>query len=113
MKHTFEAIYEIVRQIPAGRVCTYGGIALLAGNPRGARIVGYAMRACTDATVPCHRVLHHDGSLSAAFIADGIQRQELLLKKEGVAFLPDGKADLTKHLWPRFSASQKSARSSH
>lgn len=110
MQNTFEAIYEIVRQIPAGRVCTYGGIARLAGNPHGARVVGYAMRACTDAAVPCHRVLHHDGSLSAAFLTDGIQRQELLLKQEGVAFLPDGKADLTKHLWPQFAASHKTAR---
>lgn len=45
MEKAFDVIYEIVRQIPKGRVCTYGGIARLAGNPRWARIVGYAMRA--------------------------------------------------------------------
>lgn len=56
--NSFCAIWDIVRCIPEGRVSTYGRIARLAGNPRWARVVGYAMRACRDGSVPCHRVLH-------------------------------------------------------
>ena len=94
MEKAFDVIYEIVRQIPKGRVCTYGGIARLAGNPRWARIVGYAMRACRDETVPCHRVLHKDGTLCQAFESGGRNLQADLLLREGVRFLPNGKADL-------------------
>ena len=100
MKQIFDTIYELVRQIPAGRVCTYGRIAMLAGNPRWARIVGYAMGACHDKTVPCHRVLHKDGRLSAAFESNGQNLQAVLLAQEGVEILPDGKADIAHYLWP-------------
>lgn len=101
MEKAFDVIYEIVRQIPKGRVCTYGGIARLAGNPRWARIVGYAMRACRDETVPCHRVLHKDGTLCRAFESDGRNLQADLLLREGVRFLPNGKADLAHFSWPQ------------
>lgn len=101
MEKAFDVIYEIVRQIPKGRVCTYGGIARLAGNPRWARIVGYAMRACRDETVPCHRVLHKDGTLCQAFESGGRNLQADLLLREGVRFLPNGKADLAHFSWPQ------------
>lgn len=101
MEKAFDVIYEIVRQIPKGRVCTYGGIARLAGNPRWARIVGYAMRACRDETVPCHRVLHKDGTLCQAFESGGRNLQADLLLREGVRFLPNGKADLAYFSWPQ------------
>lgn len=100
MESIFGQIYEIVRQIPHGRVCTYGRVALLAGNVRWARIVGFAMGACRDKTVPCHRVLHKDGTLSAAFEADGENLQATLLSQEGVRILPGGKADIANYLWP-------------
>ena len=98
--HTFSLIYDIVRQIPTGCVSTYGRIAALAGNRRWSRVVGYAMRACRDATVPCHRVLHRDGSPSAAFQTGDQTLQRLLLEEAGVPFLPDGKVDLSRCLWP-------------
>ena len=98
--NSFCAIWDIVRCIPEGRVSTYGRIARLAGNPRWARVVGYAMCACRDGSVPCHRVLHRDGSLSAAFGPGPENRQRLLLEKEGGPFLPDGRVELARCLWP-------------
>ena len=95
MKNTFEAIYDIVRQIPKGRVSNYGTIAALAGNPRLSRVVGYAMQGCKDPSVPCHRVLYQDGSLSSVF-----WDQESFLKEEGIPFLPNGKVDLSNCFWP-------------
>ena len=95
----FAAFYAVVRRIPVGKVATYGQIARLAGMPRCARTVGYAMAACTDPTVPCHRVVDRLGGTKAAFdtLAPGTQRA--LLEAEGVPFGPDGRADLTQCLW--------------
>ena len=99
MESTFEKIYAVVRQIPWGTVCAYGTVAALAGNRRWARVVGYAMAGCRDASVPCHRVLHKDGTPSAAFEENGTNRQVELLKEEGVAFLPDGRVDMARSAW--------------
>ena len=91
-------VYELVRCIPEGRVATYGQLALLAGSPRAARIVG-AVMARAPAGLPCHRVLYRDGSLCCerAFGGKAVQRQ--LLEREGVPFLPDGRVDLRLCLW--------------
>ena len=60
-----ERVYAAARQIPPGRVASYGCLAALAGNPRAARIVGYVMHTCpAQAHVPCHRVVREDGALS-------------------------------------------------
>lgn len=95
----FSAFYAMVRRIPAGKVATYGQIARLAGMPRCARTVGYAMATCTDLSVPCHRVVDRFGGTKAAFdrLAPGTQRA--LLEAEGVLFRPDGTADLESCLW--------------
>ena len=100
MSVSFFAIYGLVRQIPAGRVSTYGQIARLAGIPRGARLVGYALAACHDPTVPCHRVVNRLGGLSDAFLPEGKATHRLLLQMEGIPFRPDGCADLQRALWP-------------
>lgn len=94
-----ERIYQLVAQIPRGKVATYGQLALLAGSPRASRIVGAAL-AKAPAGLPCHRVLYRDGTLCCdeAFGGKEIQRQ--LLEAEGVAFLPDGRVDLKRCLWP-------------
>ena len=99
MQTVFEHIYEIVKRIPEGRVASYGQIALLAGNPHWARVTGYAMRACTSAAVPCHRVVHKDGGLSAAFGAGGAAEQRARLSAEGVTFLSDGRVDMARCGW--------------
>lgn len=99
-KSFFETIYDIVAQIPAGYVCTYGQIAMLAGRPRAARQVGMAMRTAPEnRNLPCHRVVNRLGELAPehAFGAKEIQR--MLLEAEGVTFLPDGRICLEKHLY--------------
>ena len=95
----FAAIYAAVRRIPQGKAATYGQIAEEAGYPRSARIVGYAMAACRDGSVPCHRVVDRLGRTKPAFdvFAPGTQRR--LLEAEGVAFRPDGTVDLSRCRW--------------
>ena len=96
---TFDLVYEWVRQIPHGRVCTYGQIAKLMGNPRLSRVVGYAMGPA-PADVPCHRVVKKDGVLSDAFSPLGRETHRMLLEMENVPFLPDGRVDLDACFWP-------------
>ena len=95
----FDAFYGIVRRIPAGKVATYGQVARLAGMPRCARTVGYAMAGCRDASVPCHRVVDRFGGTKACFdrLAPGTQRA--LLEVEGVLFRPDGTVNIAQCLW--------------
>lgn len=100
--HVFAAFYDIVRRIPAGRVATYGQIACMAGMPRCARTVGYAMAGCTDPSVPCHRVVDRFGGMKAAFDVHGPGTQRALLEMEGVVFRPDGTADLGRCRWEPF-----------
>ena len=72
----YQRVYALVRRIPAGKCATYGQLALMLGNPRASRAVGYAMRACKDPSVPCHRVVRGDGSAVPAF-GPGVQRAML------------------------------------
>ena len=95
----FERIYAITRQIPRGKVATYGQLARLAGAPRSARAAGYAMAACSDPAVPCHRVVDRFGGTKAAFDAYAPGTQRALLEAEGVGFLPDGRVDLARYRW--------------
>lgn len=95
----FAAFCEIVRQIPRGKVATYGQVARLAGMPRCARTVGYAMAGCTDPTVPCHRVVDRFGGTKACFDTYAPGTQRALLEAEGVTFRPDGTVDLEENLW--------------
>lgn len=98
--NTFEKIYDVVKQIPKGRVATYGLVALLAGNPRLARVVGYALHVNPEpGVIPCHRVVNRMGEVSKAFAFGGENMQRILLSEEGIEFSPDGKVDLNKYLW--------------
>ena len=98
METSFEKIYRIVDSIPYGRVCTYGQVALLAGNPRWARVVGYALNVAPE-DLPCHRVVNRLGGLSDAFEPLGRDSHRLLLELEGVGFTPAGNVDLTQYMW--------------
>ena len=96
--NTFEKIYEVVKSIPEGKVATYGQVALLAGNPRWARVVGYALHVNPEpGIIPCHRVVNREGRVSPgfAFGGEGVQRQ--LLESEGIVFETDGRIDLEKY----------------
>ena len=95
----FSAFYAVVRRIPAGAVATYGQVARLAGMPRSARLVGYAMASCRDPSVPCHRVVDRFGGTKAAFDTFAPGTQRALLEAEGVPFRPDGTVDLDLCLW--------------
>lgn len=99
-KSVFERIYDVVRRIPCGRVATYGQIAMLAGNPRWARAVGYALHANPEpGVIPCHRVLNRFGKTAPAFAFGGSDRQAELLRGEGVEVSEEGFVDLDKYLW--------------
>lgn len=101
MSSFFEDSYEIVRQIPKGRVASYGQVARLMGHPRKARQVGYAMHASPgiEGGVPCHRVVFKDGSLAPGFAFGGPGEQRRLLEEEGVLFSPNGKVNMEACAW--------------
>jgi len=83
---SFEKIYDIVRQIPEGKVCTYGQVARLAGNPRWARIVGYALHVNPAfGEIPCHRVVNREGRTAPAFAFGGenVAWRNMCSKKTG------------------------------
>ena len=82
---SFELIYDVVKSVPRGRVITYGQAAVLAGNRRWARVVGYALHVNPEpGVIPCHRVVNREGRLSPAFAFGGQQEHKRLLEAEGV-----------------------------
>ena len=101
----FEQVYAIVRLIPRGQVTSYGRIAAMLDVPRGARAVGYAMRALgskkrSDQSyqdVPWQRVINHVGFISIGSL--GALRQAELLEEEGVEVSDELTVDLEKYLW--------------
>ncbi len=96
LKSDFEQIYQVIRQIPAGKVATYGQVALWLGWPHGARTVGWALRALSEGThVPWHRILNAQGRISQA----DAELQQELLEAEGIVFRPDGSVDLKQYHW--------------
>ena len=90
-----EAVYDIVRQIPTGRVLTYGQVATLAGCPHHARQVGFWLsRVPEDMHLPCHRVVNSAGRLSPVFPE---QRERLV--QDGVLFKSNGCVDMNRCQW--------------
>jgi O-6-methylguanine DNA methyltransferase len=100
MESTFrEKIYALAKQIPAGKVATYGQLAKLAGSPQAARAVGMCMRENkVPHIVPCHRVVASDGKLTGYAFGSGIPTKKKKLEEEGVFFIGD-KVDLKHSLW--------------
>lgn len=98
---TYNAIYEIVRQIPKGRVATYGQVAELAYLYGQARLVGYALyRVDKYSDIPWHRVINAKGEISYSLWRHGADyRQRTLLEQEGIKFNPEGKINLREYLW--------------
>jgi methylated-DNA-protein-cysteine methyltransferase related protein len=93
----FARVYALVRRIPRGRVTSYGSIARALGMPRGARTVGWALRASAD-DIPWHRVVNAKGKISWR-PTGGYRLQRVLLRREGVRFTRDGRIDLEKYGW--------------
>lgn len=94
----FEQVWALVRQIPRGRVATYGQLARMLGNPRLSRAVGYALHDA-PADVPCHRVVNRLGGLSEAFAPFGRETHRMLLQMEDVPFRADGTVDVPTCQW--------------
>lgn len=89
MKTFTQKVYDVVAQIPEGRVMTYGAVARVAGAPGAARAVGSAMNRNPDLkSVPCHRVVRSDHTIGG--YAFGSDKKHQKLTKEGIAFLSDG-----------------------
>ncbi len=93
----FPRVYDIVRQVPRGKVTTYGDVAQLVGPGCDARVVGYAMAACPD-DVPWQRVINSQGKISQRS-GDGPAKQQMRLEAEGIEFDVRGKVDLKRFRW--------------
>lgn len=101
-RNVFDRIYEVISQIPEGRVASYGQVAALAGNRRWARVVGYALHAVpADRGLPCHRVVTKEGRISPAFGQGTENRQTDLLRREGIT-VRDGYVDMEKFQWKKW-----------
>ncbi|NLC17215.1 MAG: MGMT family protein [Clostridiales bacterium] len=99
MANFFQRVYEAVKKIPKGKVCTYGVIAFMAGSPRASRVVGYALHHNPDPeNIPCHRVVNCHGKLAPSFAFGGEQIQKKLLESEGVKVSDDGYVDLKTYM---------------
>lgn len=93
-----QRIWQIVAAIPAGRVTTYGDVALLAGSPRAARQVGGVLsRLPEGTTLPWHRVVNRHGTISLQ--GDRLLRQRYALEAEGIEVSDDGQLDLEAYRW--------------
>ena len=93
-------IHALVRTVPAGRVTTYGDVAAVAGSPRAARQVGYAMAALPEDTdVPWHRVINAQGRISHRGDIARPTEQLRRLEEEGVIFDATGGCDLERLRW--------------
>jgi methylated-DNA-protein-cysteine methyltransferase-like protein len=96
----FERVYAVARQIPFGRVTSYGAIAKAIGAGRSARMVGYAMNAShTIDDVPAHRVVNRKGLLTGKFHFDGTNLMQQLLESEGIMVVDNQIIDFEKHFW--------------
>jgi len=98
----YERVYQVVEQIPFGKVTTYGSIAGFLGVQSGARMVGYAMNNCafseTGKHIPAHRVLNRLGQLTGRHYFEGDTMRERL-KQEGIKFIDEYQVDMEKHFW--------------
>lgn len=96
----FERVYAVARQIPYGRVTSYGAIAKALGTTRSARMVGWAMNASHNMEdIPAHRVVNRKGLLTGKFHFDGTNLMQQLLESEGVVVVDNQIIDFDKIFW--------------
>ncbi len=93
-----ERVYDLVRQIPRGRVMTYGQIAIILGEDYTARTVGFVMHGAEDG-VPWQRVINSQGKISTGRLSIPVNLQQSMLEQEDVVFNKKGKCDLNKFQW--------------
>ncbi len=97
----FQDVWEVARLIPKGRVTSYGAIAKYLGSPGAARMVGWAMNACSasEKPVPAQRVVNRIGMLSGKAHFEGPNLMQELLESEGVKVENNQVVDFEKHFW--------------
>jgi methylated-DNA-protein-cysteine methyltransferase-like protein len=96
----FERVYEVARQIPYGKVTSYGAIAKALGAGRSARMVGWAMNACHGREdIPAHRVVNRLGLLTGKHHFEGTNLMQQLLESEGIQVIDSQIIDFKKHFW--------------
>lgn len=96
----FERVYTIARQIPEGKVTSYGAIAKALGTASSARMVGWAMNASHNLEdIPAHRVVNRNGMLSGKHHFDGTNLMQQLLENEGITIVNNIIVDFEKHFW--------------
>ena len=94
-----ERVYEIVREIPVGKVMTYGQIAEILGVGYTPRTVGYVMHAADTENIPWQRVINSQGACSTGKMTMPVNLQQKMLEDEGVKFDAKGRCDLKIYLW--------------
>jgi len=96
----FERVYDVARQIPYGKVTSYGAIAKALGAARSARMVGWAMNAShLKDDIPAHRVVNRKGVLTGKHHFDGTNLMQQLLESEGVKIKDNQIVDFDKYFW--------------
>lgn len=97
----FEQVYDVARQVPRGRVTSYGAIAAYLGAAKSARMVGWAMNGAfhVKPPVPAHRVVNRNGMLSGKMHFSTPTKMEELLKKEKISVKNDAVVDFEKKFW--------------
>jgi methylated-DNA-protein-cysteine methyltransferase related protein len=96
----FSRVYEVVRQIPYGKVTSYGAIAKHIGAPGSARMVGWAMNASHNLNdVPAHRLVNRKGLLTGKHHFDGTNLMQQLLESEGVIVIDSQIQDFENVFW--------------
>ena len=99
-KNFFQKVYEVAKQIPYGRVTSYGAIAKYLGAARSARMVGWAMNAAHNIEeVPAHRVVNKIGLLTCKHHFDGTNLMQQLLESEGIKVVNNQIVDFERHFW--------------
>ena len=96
----FERVYQIVKQIPYGKITTYGAIAKVLGSPQSARMVGWALNASHGNTdIPAHRVVNRSGLLTGKHHFQGKNLMQQLLENEGVIIVDNKIVDMQRYFW--------------
>lgn len=95
----FDRVFQVVAQIPYGKVTTYGAIAEVCGVKSAARTVGWALNSAANSNLPCHRVVNRFGALSGKIHFGSPTLMQELLESEGIEFTEDDCVDMTKYFW--------------
>ncbi|GAA4294327.1 MGMT family protein [Aestuariibaculum suncheonense] len=95
----FDKVYEVAKQIPFGRVTSYGAIATYLGAAKSSRMVGYAMNGSSGKDVPAHRVVNRKGLLTGKQHFDGTNLMQQLLESEGIKVVDNQIQDFESVFW--------------